>query len=293
MARDLGLWLADELAQVFGADLDWSASSSIGKAYQSGKSTGEIFTALVDGIIAAWDKAIEHAGNGDYSKLMNLGAELALDVAIGVATAGAATPALAAKRAGTGAHLGGRALALTEQAAEALARRTRATLAKLERGIEAAPAHARRATLDLRDTLQGLLEGLTQAQRVVDTGTGARMVMPDPGAIPRAIQRVRGARAMASAEAAVNKLGGAARKQGKSVLEKLRQRAHEPKMEGAIQAVMRQIASGKDREKLVAALHRVLGAWPPRLDSEVLARVLRRVPGAAEPVRYLEDVTWA
>jgi hypothetical protein len=280
-ARDLGLWLADELANVFGA-------STIGKAYESGKSTGEIFTALVNGIIDAWHKAIEHAGNGDYSKLMDLGAELALDVAIGVATAGAATPALAAKRAGTGAQVAGRALALAEHAAEALAQRTRATLAKLERSIDAAPAAARRAALDLQDTLQGLLEGLTQAQRVVDTGTGARMVMPDPGAIPRAIQRVRTERALASVKSAAAGMRG-----GRSVHQKLQQLAGEPKMGGAIDAVARRITTSKDKARLVGALDRVLGAWPAALDSEVRARVLRRAASAVDPVKYLDDVTWA
>jgi hypothetical protein len=291
-ARDLGLWLADELASVFGADIAWSAASSIGKAYESGRSTGEIFKAIVDGIVDAWDQAIERAANGDYSKLMDLGAELALDIAIGVATSGAAAPALAAERFGSGATRAGRALALAEQSAAALAQHTRATLAKVRRTVDAAPEHARRAALELQDALQGLLEGLTQAQRVADTGTGARMAVLDPGAIPRAIQRVRTERAMASAEAAVNKLGGAARKQGKSVLAKLRQRGHEPKMESAIHAMTRKITSGKDKERLVAALDRVLGAWPPRLDSEVLARVLRRAAGARDPVRYLDDAIW-
>jgi hypothetical protein len=290
-ARDLGLWLADELANLFGRDIEWSAGSSIGKAYESGKSTGEIFRAMVDGIVDAWDKAIEHAANGDYSKLMDLGAELALDIAIGVATSGAATPAVAAERAGAGAQRAARALALTEQAAESLATRARATLAKARRAIDAAPERARRAALDLQDALQGLLEGLTQARRVANTGTGVRMVELDPGAIPRAIQRVRGARAMASAETAVNKLGGTARQQGRSVLEKLRPLADQPKMSNAIHAVAGQIADGKDKAKLVAALDRVLGTWPRGLDSEVLARVLR-IAGAADPVRYLDDATW-
>jgi hypothetical protein len=57
--------------------------------------------------------------------------------------------------------------------------------------------------------------------------------------------------------------------------------------------VTRAIAKRKDQEQLVAALHRVLGAWPSRLDSEVLARVLQRVAGTADPVRYLDDAAWA
>src|SRR5262249_25048251 len=89
MARDLGLWGLDKLSNAFGHEIDWSASSSIGKAYESGKSTSEIFKAIVDGIIDSWSKAVEHAENGDYSQLMGLGAELAFDVALEVVTAGA------------------------------------------------------------------------------------------------------------------------------------------------------------------------------------------------------------
>jgi hypothetical protein len=292
-ARDLGLWLTDELANLFGSDLEWSAGSSIGKAYQSGKSTGEIFKAMVEGIVDAWDKAIEHAANGDYAGLMDLGAELALDIAIGVVTAGAATPAVAAKRAGAGARLAGRVIALAEQSAESLAQRTRAALAKARRVVDAAPARARRAAQDLEDALQGLLEGLTEARRVADTGTGARMAVLDPGAVPRAIQRVRTERAMQTAASAMTKLrGAAARDQGRRVLQQLEQRAKQPKMSDAIYAVGRRLA-GKDQAKLVAALDRVLGAWPAGLDSEVLARVLRRVGGAIDPVSYLDDAGWA
>ena len=293
MARDLGLWLSDELAHLFGADLEWSAASGIGKAYQSGKSTGEIFTALVTGIVDAWDQAIEHAANGDYAKLMNLGAELALDLAIGAATAGAAAPALAAERAGAGTQRAGRALALAEHGAEALAGRTRGDAAKVTRALDAAPAAARRAALDLRDALQGLLDGLAQAKRIADTGTGKQMVEFDPGAIPRAIQRLRGARAMDSAASAVTKLRGpAARAQGDRVLEQLRRLADQPRMSSAIQAVARRIADGKDKAKLVGALDRVLGAWPARLEPEVLAGVLRRAAAADDPVRFLDDVAW-
>src|SRR6185436_5835395 len=59
MARDLGLWGLDELASALGCNIDWTAASSIGKAYQAGKSTSEIFTAMVDGIIDQWSQAIE------------------------------------------------------------------------------------------------------------------------------------------------------------------------------------------------------------------------------------------
>jgi hypothetical protein len=292
MTRDLGLWLADEVANLFGSDVDWSAASGIGKAYQSGKSTGEIFTAMVDGIVDAWDKAIEHAGNGDYSKLMNLGAELALDIAIGVATSGAATPALMAERAGAGARMAGRVLALTEEAAEALAARTRATLAKGRYALDAVPATARKTAHDLHDALQGLLDGLTQAKRIADTGTGKRMVVFDPGAIPRAIQRVRAARAMESARSAVAKLRGQAARNGESVLRRLGQLADKPRMADAIDAMARQIAKSDDKARLVGMLDRVLGAWPPSLDTEVLARVVRRAADAREPVKYLDDAAW-
>jgi hypothetical protein len=212
MARDLGLWVLDEVAGALGTGIDWSASSSIGKAYQSGKSTGEIFRAMVDGLATAFHKALEHADNGDYSKLMDLGAELALDVAIGVATAGAGAAAGSATRAS---RMAAGALALTEDAAASLAARARAVLARAEQTLARAPAEGHRAVRDAQAAFQGLLEGLTRAARVTDTGTGAKLAMLDPGAIPRAIQRVRGAQALESAASAMKKLRGpAARAQG-------------------------------------------------------------------------------
>jgi hypothetical protein len=212
-----------------------------------------------------------------------------------VATAGTASPALVAERSGAGARRAGRALALIEQSAEALAQRTRAVLAKARRAVDAAPDRARRAALEFQDALQGLLDGLTQAARVADTGTGVRMVALDPGAIPRAIQHARGVRALASAETAVTRLRGAARSQGQRALLKLRQLADEPKTSNAAHAMLRRIARGKDKDRaeLVAALDRVLGAWPARLDSKVRAQVLRRAASAVDPVKYLDDATWA
>jgi hypothetical protein len=296
MARDLGLWLTDALAHLVGADLDWSAASGLGKAYQAGQSTGEIFAAIVRGLLDAWDHAIEHAANGDYSKLMDLSAELALDLAIGAATAGTTTAGAATTGVGamTSAQLAGRALALTEQAAAALAGRARAALTRITRTLEAAPAAARRAALDLRDALHGLLDGLATARHLVDAGTGRRLAVLDPGAIPRAIQRVRSARAMESAATAMTNLRGPiARAQGQRVLARLQQLADRAKMPGAIDAVARRIAKGPDKAKLVAALERLLGTWPAQLEPEVLARLLQRTAGAGNPVTFLDDVAWA
>jgi hypothetical protein len=291
MARDLGLWVLDEIAHVLGRDVDWTAASSFGQAYQSGKSTGEIFQALVEGIVGSFQDAIEHAARGDYSRLMDLGAELALDVAIGVATGGAAVPAAAARRTGVGGRLAAGALALTEEAASSLAARVRALLAKSRQALAEAPAEARGAIHGAEDVFEGLLEGLTKAVRVADTGTGTRLAVLDPGAIPRAIQRVRGARAIECAASAMTKLrGGAARAQGQRVVGKLEQLAGQPGMAHAIHALARRLADGKDKARLVAALKRVLDAW--RLDNEVLARVMRRASDAADPAEFLDDVTW-
>jgi hypothetical protein len=296
MARDLGLWLTDEVVNLFGSDLDWSAQSGIGKAYQSGKSTGEIFIAVVAGIVDAWGKAIEHASNGDYSKLMDLAAELALDVALGAATTGAATPGLAAERAGVGAGRAGRPITLAEGAAEALARRTRTTLAKLERALAAVPAAARRAALDLQDALQGMLEGLATARHLVDAATGSRMAVLDPGAIPRAIQHLRGLRAMERLHGAVGRLRGAARPQGQKVAARLQELGKNPVLTGPVNTLARRItaAEAQTQAKLLAALDRMLDAWPAGADREVLAEVMRRAAGlTVDPVKIFDDVTWA
>ena len=193
MSRDLGMWGIDKLANVFGYEIDWSAASSIGKAYESGKSTSEIFKGIVDGIIESWTKAIEHAENGDYSQVMNLGAELALDIAIEVVTAGAATPGAAAKRAGTAAQLAEHALVLSEDAVEALARRTETLLQRTKQALRRAPEEARAALLDTIDTVTGWITGLKDSVKIADAGVGTMRVV-EKSAITQAIQRSRGAR---------------------------------------------------------------------------------------------------
>jgi hypothetical protein len=183
----------DKLSNAFGYEIDWSASSSIGKAYESGKSTSEIFKAIVDGIIDSWSKAIEHTENGDYSQLMDLGAELALDIAI--VTAGAATPGVAAKRVGTAARLAKRALVLSEDAGEALTRRMEALLQRTKQALKRVPEEARAALLDAIDTASGWLTGLKESVKIADAGVGTMRVV-EKSAITQAIQRSRGARAI-------------------------------------------------------------------------------------------------
>jgi hypothetical protein len=293
MARDLGMRGLDELANAFGYDIDWTAASSIGKAYQAGKSTGEIFTAIVGGIIDQWNKAIEHAGNGDFSLLMDLGAELALDLAIEVASIGAATPAVAAKHVGTGARAGARALELTQNAAEALARRAEDVIAKIRAALARAPAEARKALLDSLDVATGLSDGLRHALKHADTGGGPKVAVLDPGAIPRAIQRARGARAIGDARMAMGKLRGpAARKQGHGVVDALEQLAKTSGMSNAVHAIARKLADGDDKAKLAARLDDALGTWGKKLDDEVLASVLRRAADAGDPVLFLDNVDW-
>jgi Domain of unknown function (DUF4157) len=286
MARDLGMWGLDAIAGALGSNLDWTAASSIGKAYQAGKSTGEIFTALVDGVIDQWGKAIEHAGNGDLSLLMDLGAELALDLAIEVATAGAATPGVAARRAG-------RVLELTHDAAAALARRADDVAAKTRAAIERAPAAARQALLDSLDVATGLADGLRHALQQATPGVGPKLAVLDPGAIPRAIQHVRGARAIGDAKAAISRLRGpAARAQGHGVIAALEQLAKKAGMPDAIHAIARRIADGGDAAGFVARLHDALGTWGRQLDDEVLAGVLRRAADAVDPASFLGNVDW-
>jgi Domain of unknown function (DUF4157) len=286
MARDLGMWGLDAIAGALGSNLDWTAASSVGKAYQAGKSTGEIFTALVDGVIDQWSKALEHAGNGDLSLLMDLGAELALDLAIEVATAGAATPGVAATRAG-------RVLELTHDAAAALARRADDVVAKTRAAIERAPAAARQALLDSLDVATGLADGLRHALQQAAPGVGPKLALLDPGAIPRAIQHARGARAIGDAKAAVAGLRGpAARAQGHGVIAALEQLAKKASMPDAIYAIARRIANGGDATGFVARLHDALGTWGRQLDGEVLAGVLRRAADSVDPASFLGNVDW-
>jgi hypothetical protein len=293
MSRDLGMWGIDKLANVFGYELDWGASSSIGKAYESGKSTSEIFKGIVNGIIDSWANAIEHAEHGDYSKLMDLGVELALDIAIQVATAGAATAGVAAKRTGTAARVAERALLLTEDAVAALTRRTEALLERTKQALKRAPEQARAALLDTLDVASGLLTGIRDSVQVIAEAGGATMRVVDRTAITKAIQRSRGARAIDSAKDAMTKLRGpAARAQGASVIEQLEKLAQASKMPDTIYAVARRIADGADKAKFVAALDKLLKGTAKALDEEVVAGVLRRAADAVDPLAFLENVEW-
>jgi hypothetical protein len=78
---------------------------------------------------------------------MGLGAELALDVALTAATAGAATAGRTARR------LADNALVLADDIAESLARRTQALLQRTEHALHRAPDEARAALLDTIDTV--------------------------------------------------------------------------------------------------------------------------------------------
>ncbi|HWO22816.1 MAG TPA: hypothetical protein VNO30_28850 [Kofleriaceae bacterium] len=287
MARDLGMWGLDAIAGALGGNLDWAAASSIGNAYQAGKSTGEIFTALVEGVIEQWSKAIEHAGNGDLSLLLDLSAELALDLAIEAATAGAATPGVAAKRAGTAA----RVLELAHDAAEVLLYRAQTVVAKTRAAVARAPRAARQALLDSLDVATGLADGLRHALQQADAGVGPKLARLDPGAIPQAIQHARGARAIGEAKAAIAGLQGPARAQGQGVIAALEQLAKKAGMSDAIDAIAQRIADGAPAG-FIGKLQDALGTWGRQLDDEVLAGVLRRAADAVDPVSFLGNVDW-
>ena len=292
MARDLGLWGLDKVSNAFGYEIDWSAASSIGKAYESGKSTSEIFRAIIGGIIDSWSKAVEHAENGDYAQLMDLGAELALDIAIEVATAGAATSGVAAKRVGTAARLSEHALVLTEDAVEALTRRTKAMLQRAKQALKRVPEDARAALLDTIDVASGVNDWLKASVTIADAGLGTVRLV-EKTAITQAIQRSRGARAIEAAKGAMTKLRGpAARAQGASVVEQLEKLANASKMPDTIYAVARRIAEGEDKAKFVAALDKLLKGTARALDEEVVAGVLRRAADAVDPLAFLDNVEW-
>jgi hypothetical protein len=292
MARDLGMWGLDKLANVAGYDIDWTAASSVGKAYESGKSTGEILAAVVGGIIDSWQSAIEHAENGDYSKLMDLGAELALDIALTAATGGAATAGVTAKRAGAAARLADHALVLAEDVAGALMRRTEALLQRAKQALRHAPDDARVGLFDTIDIISGWLTGLRDSVRVADAGIGAVRVI-DKTAITSAIQRSRGLRAIDRARDAMTRLrGGTARAQGASVIAQLERLANVSKMPDTIYAIARRVAEGQDKARFVGALDSLFKGTAKVLDEDVLTGVLRRVADAANPLAFLDNVEW-
>ena len=285
MARDLGMKGLDLAANVFGYEIEWKAWSTIGKAYESGKSTKEIFFAVVNGFIDQWSQAFERAGNGDYSGVMDLGVELALDIGIEIASMGTATPAVAAKRVGTAARI----LTFTTEAAEAIVKRTKGILAKSKQLIKNAPAAAKKALLDTIDAIEGLVEGMKAAFPMRElAGTGRRMLGLEPGAIPQAMQRVRGARALNAAKTAVGGMPAAAKKAGNSILRKLE--AWKKSSPDTVYALAARMAKGDS--KFVRALDDALDAVR-RLDDDVAMAALRRATEAVDPVDFLKNIEWA
>jgi hypothetical protein len=283
MGRDLVMKGVDKAAGVFGYEVEWEPWSAVGKAYASGKSTSEIFKAVVTEMVDSWKSAIEHAENGDFSKLMDIGAALAIDVAIGEVTAGG--------RAGRAARAAEGGLELTEEAAVTIARRSEGVLDRAKRSIERIPAEARAALFDTIDTLEGLIVGLRESVRVADAN-GVMMRVVDRSAIASAIQRSRGARAIGAAKDAMKKLRGPAREQGAAVVARLEKLAKSSKMPDAIHAIARRIAEGENKAKFVAALDELLAGSARILDDEVVAGVLRRAADAIDPLAFFDNVEW-
>ena len=281
MARDGVTKVADKIANVFGYEIEWKAWSTIGKAYEQGKSTKEIFTAVVDGLVDQWKTAFDKAGNGDYSGVMDLGAELVLDIALEVFTLGAATPAVATKRAGSLARM----VDFATDAGEAISKRADDLLKASKGFIEKVPAAARRKLEDAMDALEGLAHAIKH--EAVPAGAG-RLAL-DVNTIPQSIARVRGARAMKAAGRAVDKLGGGSKKIGQSVLKKLEDL--KAKMPDVVHSLAARI-SKPGGEKLIKALDEALPSIK-KLDDDIGAAALKRAANAVDPAEYLSNISWA
>lgn len=281
MVHDLTLKGADKIANLFGYEIEWKAWSAIGKAYEAGKTTKEIFTSVVNGIIDDWSAAFDKASNGDYSGLMDLGVELALDIGIEFISMGTATPAVAGKRVGTLARMA----TFTKEAAKLTLERAKTLLRKSKELLKKVPALAKRTLLDMMDSLEAM--AYAYAHDVVDIGGGRLALRLD--AIPEALARIRGGRAMEMAEHAVSKLRGAAKRAGTSLLGKLEKLA--TKMPHPVQSLAARI--GKPGSgKLVEILEESLGTWVNRLDDDVAAAALRRTADAVDPVAYADNINW-
>jgi hypothetical protein len=236
---------------------------------------------IVDGIIEDWSIAFDKASNGDYSGIMDLSAELVLDLAIEFFTAGAATGAVVAKRFGMAARFA----TFTREAAQATTKRVKDLRRGFKQLLDNAPALATRKLEDAIDALDALLHA--HAYDVVDLGNGRLGLNVD--SISAAYARIRGARAMDAAERAVGKLRGAAKHTGKTALEKLEKLA--TRMPDAVHAIARRIAK-PGSGKLVKVLDDALATWVNKLHDDVAAAALRRAADAVDPVAYIDNINW-
>ena len=151
--------------------------------------------------------------------------------------------------------------------------------------FEKVPAHAKRKLQDTIDRLEAVV--YAHAHDMVDVGGGRLGLRVD--AIPNALARIRGARAMDAAERAVGRLRGAAKRTGTSVLDKLEKLT--TTMPGAVHSLAARIAK-PGSAKLVMVLDDALGTWVNKLDDDVAAAALRRAADAVDPVAYLDNINW-
>ena len=163
-----------------------------------------------------------------------------------------------------------------------------------QEGRRAASAEGRKALLNLQDTAQGLIDGLRDAVKVTDTGTGVTHLALDPGAIPQAGDP---ARADSSSAEGRRERGQDPARHGAGTVSRRRQAAREALRSGRNgerSPLHRRspCSSWRRRGEYVAALDDALSSWARKLDDEVLAAVLRRSAAAVNTAELLGHVDW-
>lgn len=276
---------------------EFDAKSGFGKASQEGKSTGEIAFAMWEGFCDQLHEAIIHAKNGDFSKLDDFTAGLALDVALALPTAGgepaAAWTARAAKTAKRFAAAGKSAV----EAAVELAKRMKTLAADAREVIAAAGKSGRRWAAQrleaIARTLEEVGEGVgPRAATVGAEGGGGTSLLPSPTEAGAMLRKNTLAEVSSDAAKTLTKRGVGKGKQALHVadfvtdLEKL---GTSVGRESDVAKVLKALESAKKNVKGYAnAVNDVMKARG--IASDDLVGILLRSRHAADPAEFLQRV---
>lgn len=286
MGADVARKGLDEVVQhTSDYQLDWEPYSAIGKAKVAGKANSEIAIAMWDGLVDQVSTAVEHARQGDFSKLD----DLAADITVAIATMGESAVTKAGTVAKGAAKVGAEARDLLTGAAK-IGERLEALKGVVKAALKDAPIDAKawaKAKLDgISDAIDGV-KGLFEPEAVTTNG------LPSP---EKFTGIMRESSASESIDAAMTKLGKregikGARGKDRVDVSEMGERLKKLADPEVAEKVARRMANVRDAKAYVKAVEKMLGT-PRKVGKENLAAILEEstTRTADKGAEYLENV---
>jgi hypothetical protein len=288
MGADLIRWAGAEALGAAGVEIEWGAWSSIGKAYQSGKSTGEIVEAMWDGFFDRLDKAFEQARNGNPNALIDIIAEVGVDFALGAVTGGVGTAASWTAKAGKWAERAAEAAKLLKLRAAKLLKDAKALAKNTTKTLK---AWAVRQVEGFEQMLEQLVEAFDGVQVNADGTLAGRF--PDGNDGKRMLERSRLEVARDEAVADLHARGAGKGKGATDVDDlsgSLQALAEGIKGgEGAMTEVFEHMRFVKEPKKYLKAIEKLNNS---NIEADDLVAVLRRSTEMADETAFLDDALW-